>query len=960
VDHVARSRHVPSLAPRRSGSVTATVTPARYVAIVSSLTISLLGQPQIEVDGSPLEVDTRKAVALLAYLAVTGRPARRELLADLLWPEYEPGNARAALRRTLSVLRAALGGRWLSTSRETVSLAGEGLELDIDRFRRLLADERADEAVALYRGDFLEGFGLRDSAEFDHWQVGEGQALRRELGGGLEQVALERAASGDLEAAIVYARRRLELDPLAESGHRLLIRLYAWVGDRSAAIEQYRACVRALHRELGVAPLAETTELYEQVSAGRLVPPPAAAAPAPVSLQPHRPLPFVGRDRELGSLASGWRSAAPEGRLLVVVGEAGIGKTRLLDELVGQAGAEGAASVVVRAAEAEGELPYAVVLEALRQAAARPDAAREVAELPAGLVADVSRLVPELAELRPGLPPLPPTDSPGASSRFVRSVAVLLAACCAGAEPGLLVVDDAQWVDAASLEVLGYMARRLREWPICIVLAWRGDEVSSGHALRELLADARRSGIAQLVSLERLDRAAVSELARAASAESAADRLFTQTAGLPLFVVEYLADLGADGGSDVPESVAELLRARATDVSEGARQVLAAAAVLGSPFDFDTLRDTSGRSEEEIVTALEELESRGLLGEDGEGYAFAHDSMRSVVYGDTSLARRRVLHRRAAESLAARSPRERTERAAVVAEHYRLAGRDPDAAEFHRLAGERARELMALSEAISHFEAALALSHPDEAALHEAVGQALTVAGDYAGALASLEAAAALTADRAQLGRIEYELGTVRHRSGEWELAAARYEAAAAAFEADPGMLARVQADRSLNEHRRGRTEDAAALARSALHLAEQAADTAALAQAHNILGILAASLGAPAEARVELHHSLDYARALGDGNATVAALNNLALLERADGDLSRAVELTREALALCTAQGDRHREAALRNNLADLLHASGEAEEAMEELKRAVAIFAEIGGEPGEAPAEIWKLVQW
>ena len=495
--------------------------------------------------------------------------------------------------------------------------------------------------------------------------------------------------------------------------------------------------------------------------------------------------------------------------------------------------------------------------------------------------------MPEVADLRPGLPPAPPTDSPGAGSRFLSALADVLTACTAGTPPGLLVVDDAQWVDAASLEVLSFLVRRLEGRALCIVLSWRAEELPPGHPLRELLADARRSRRGLLVAPKRLGRAAVTELARAAGAVSEIDRLYAQTAGLPLFVVEYLAALGETAGGDVPEGVAELLRHRAAAASEGARQVLAAAAVLGTSFDLEAIRETSGRSDEETVAALEELEVRGLLSEDGESYAFAHDSMRSVIYADTSLARRRLLHRRAAQALAARSPSHRVERAAVIAEQYRLAGRDADAAEYHRLAGERARELLAPSEALAHFRAALALGHADEAILHEAVGELLMLMGEYGSALTSLEAAAALATDRAQLGRIEHELGAVLHRQGEWELAAARYEAAAAALEGDVGQLARIEADRSLNEHRRGRGEAATALAHRALELAERAGDTAALAQAHNILGILASSDGALGEARTELRQSLELAGALGDPGARVAALNNLALA-RANGGGSR------------------------------------------------------------------------
>ena len=146
----------------------------------------------------------------------------------------------------------------------------------------------------------------------------------------------------------------------------------------------------------------------------------------------------------------------------------------------------------------------------------------------------------------------------------------------------------------------------------------------------------------------------------------------------------------------------------------------------------------------------------------------------------------------------------------------------------------------------------------------------------------------------------------------------------------------------------------------TALELAERAGDTAALAQAHNILGILAASRGALDEARAELRRSLELAGVLDDPRARVAALNNLAFVERAEGNLPQAVRSRGRPWCSARRQGDRHREAALRNNLADLLHAVGESDEAMEELKRAVAIFAEIGADAGEAQAEIWKLVEW
>ena len=923
---------------------------------MAHLAAFLLGPPRVEVDGQPLEVDTRKATALFAYLAVTGQRASRDGLATLLWPEYEPERARAALRRTLSTLNKALDGRFLEIDRTSVRLDADGVGVDVREFRRLLAEGDVAAAVELHRGSFMAGFGLRDSVEFDDWLLLEDAQLRRELASALERLVRARAESGDLPGAIAHARRLLELDELGEHAHRLLIELYARSGDRAAAIAQYRDCVRVLHRELGVSPLEETTALYEAVAEGRVPETPPEPTHEPADGRP--PLPFTGRERELAALVAAQRAAAPDGRLAVIEGEAGIGKSRLAAELLAQAQTAGATVVALRASETEAGLAYGLALEALR--ALSQDG--RLGGLPAEPLVEAARLLPELRSGRADLGEPPPLDGPGAQSRFIAGVAEALATGLAGAEAGVLAVDDAHWADGPSLELVSYLTRRLRGRPLLILLTWRDDEVGPAHALHRLAEGAVREGAATIVKLERLDRMAVRELARAAGAESAADRVYTESDGLPLFVVEYLAALeqGEDAASIVPGGVAALLRSRAGRVSDGSAQVLVAVSVLGGPFDPALVRAVSGRREEETVSALEELCTRGLLKEEESGYAFAHEKLREVVYADASLARRRLLHRRTAEALAGRNRRDPGALAALVAEHYGLAGSDEEAADFHRLAGARARSLYANAEALGHFRSALALNHPDVAGLEEAIGDLLTLRGEYAAAIGSYEAGAALAVDASQLGRLEHKLGAVHHRRGDWELAAGHFDAASRQLGGDSAVQARLEADRSLNEHRLGHSADALDRARRALALAEDAGADDGLVQAHNIVGVLASSQGDLVEAREHLERSLSLAERLDDRGARVAALNNLAIVARAGGELDEALSLTQAALDLCVLLGDRHREAALRNNLADLLRASGQDEAAMAELKRAVAIFAEIGSDAGDAQPEIWKLVEW
>jgi DNA-binding SARP family transcriptional activator/class 3 adenylate cyclase len=261
------------------------------------VSLYLLGPPRIEREGTPVQVDTRKAIALLAYVALSREQHRRDTLVTLLWPEADQQHGRAALRRTLYVLRKALDYSVLEANRESIGLIPDGeLWLDVDQFHALLSACRQHghaasevcpsciplltDAIALHRADFMSGFTLRDSVNFDEWQFFQAEELRRALTDALQKLVAAHVAQGALDTALRYARRWLGLDRLSEDAHVRLMELYAWQGQRSAALQQYEECRRTLDSQLAVQPEPSTTALYHAILEGNAPPPPVPPQPA--------------------------------------------------------------------------------------------------------------------------------------------------------------------------------------------------------------------------------------------------------------------------------------------------------------------------------------------------------------------------------------------------------------------------------------------------------------------------------------------------------------------------------------------------------------------------------------------------------------------------------------------------------------------------------------------------------
>src|SRR5262245_33694309 len=365
--------------------------------------------------GRSVNPGARKARALLAYLALpAGRTHSRDKLASLLWGDTGDEQARQSLRQTLVALRRALPATKppiLLVDRDTLALDPAAVEVDVTLFERLAAGGSVVDlvqAVAVYEGDLLEGFRTAEEP-FEDWLRVERARLRERALDVLTRLLALQSAAGETDSAVQTAARLLALDPLRENAHRALMRLYARQGRRAEALRQYQLCVTVLQRELRAEPEPETKHLYREVLQQTGTAPAGAArettpayAPATVSADLMGPLPaitgrLIGREAEMAQLGAAWTAAARgQGQVALIVGEAGIGKSRMLGEVAAQAIRERGRVVLGRSYESEQILPFGPWVDGLRTGRVLDDEAL-LARLNPAWRAELGRLVPELA-----------------------------------------------------------------------------------------------------------------------------------------------------------------------------------------------------------------------------------------------------------------------------------------------------------------------------------------------------------------------------------------------------------------------------------------------------------------------------------------------------------------------------------------------------------------------------------
>jgi DNA-binding SARP family transcriptional activator len=870
---------------------------------MAHLSLAFLGAFQATLAGKPLTAfRSARVQGLLVYLALTNQQSHaRDVLASLFWPEKPEAVAKQNLRQSLYHLRQMLGETdpqeesYLLVTRSTVQFnSASDHSLDVAAFLTCLESAQLEQAAALYRDDLLPGFTC-DSLPFEEWLRVERERLHRLALDALFELTALSLAGADYHMAQSLAQRQLALEPWREEAHRQLMLALALRGERSAALAQYAACRVVLEQELGAEPSAETEALAAQIRDQQL------------ERKPTHPIgrrrlttPFVGRKSEHGALVRAYQQAGRVGaQVVVLLGAAGIGKTRLAQNFLDWAAAQGADILRGRAFETSGGLSYQPLTQALRQRLERENAPEDL--LSDLWLTQLTRILPELRDRYPDLPQ--PTQEESTAQQYLFEAIARLGQALAERAPLVIIIDDWHWADAASLDALHYAGLRWSEEraPILVLLTLSQEALMESPGLQTWLTRLKHDVPCLQLDLAALSGAETEQLVRALlKPEEEADGappagvekpsqltrfsrwLFEETDGQPFFLVETLKALVEEGllqpdtaseawlvdwpkldkqaletASRVWPRVREMIHAWLDRISAPAGELLTAAAVLGQEASFDRLCRIAGLEEGQALTALDELLARQLLLEAHEAssepgrdpaYSFSHHKLSEIVYAEAGAARRRMLHRRALEVLQATAAP-----AAELAHHALNAGLWVEAIQYSIAAGNEAMHLFAVRVAITHYEAAWQLA--EQKGWPEAISGA-----DRQGLFASL-------------GRA-YELAEAWPKAQETYQAMITYGRTIEAPTLECLGLNRLA---TVNINGFNDPQQAVALLERARAVAEQSGDRPGLAETEWNLSLAARMQQRTSLARQHGEQALVIARELGQPQLLARCLNSLA-----------------------------------------------------------------------------------
>jgi len=694
------------------------------------LEVALLGEQYVAGSTATNLLRSSRSIALLGFLALhADAPQPRQLLAATFWPDSTEQQARTNLRRELHHLRMLLGDdpslvieptrlmwRDWQTCRVDVRVFQRERQLAL---RALAAGdqhtmlEHGAAAVEEYRGDLLPGM-------YDDWVLAEREQLSRQCVELCDQVIAGWRDLGDLKTAVEYGRIRVRLEPLEEVGYRTLMELQADAGDRAGAISTFHKCAEMLDHELQVKPSQATETLVERLLSSDDPDMSGVRSPRHARTRLVRRARLVGRTGEFDHILESWNSAVEgRSRLLVVTGDAGVGKSRLISELAHKARTDGAVVATTRCFGMAGALALKPVADWLRH----PRIQRSLAALDEIWRVEVDRLIPGAASDTYGGKRDRPPPEPIATSRAMvdawrrhRFFEGLARGVLALGQPTLLVLDDLHWCDDETAAWLPFLLGRAAGAPLLIAATARREELAANVEVSRLLLALRSAGSLIEMALPPLGRDGVRALAGSFLERELSDEklslLVTATGGYPLYVVEAIrsaSELDRGGSLSSFADLSSVLRSRLEAASPHAREVAGLASAVGRDFTLDLLAEASDVNIDVVVRSVDELWRQGIFREQPSGYDFSHDLVRDAAYASVSPPQRWLLHRRIAQSLQILHGEREDDVAAQLAEQYDRGGRPDRARRYYRRAAQLAAAVFANSEAVRCFRRCLEL-----------------------------------------------------------------------------------------------------------------------------------------------------------------------------------------------------------------------------------------------------------
>lgn len=950
-----------------------------------TLRIRLLGPFEILRDGQPLtnsdwhSQQTRTICKIL--LARRGEVVNSDQIVDHLWPADDPDSARRRLHVRISQLRRALGPG--KTCLQTVNggylfQPDETCWLDVAEFHNRISEGvryqeagRQPEAIRafeqarqLYRGDFLAEDLYAD------WTYAAREHYRELFLTLLTELAESYAQQGRYRLALARAREAQARDPLRESITVRLMLYHYYAGERPQALRAFERCRQALAAELAVEPLESTRQLAEQIRAGTLwasaeaprYPPPIYEGrlfEVPYALSE---MPLVGREREYAWLVAQLQD--PTRRVILLEGEAGIGKSCLAEAFTGYAASQGTRLLRAHLTPAE-RAPLAPLAAALRPLLAEP----ALASLKPASRAALAALFPEIREREEALPPLPVLPPEAERQRLYQAVAEFAAANAD--PPTLLWVDDAHRLSAAAFELL---ARLTDSWQL--FLSFRSEETPSGHPLRRLLGSAA-------LQLEPLSPAAVQALIDQLAGQEMPDlaaQISAHSGGQPLFVIALLqhlfetgqlyVDVNGNWGQtgeltlSLPPSMRSAIETRLQRLARGPRRIFDLIAVLGGEFDFGLLQAACGEPEEFLLAAVDELIAVSLLTEPRQQgrpeFAVTHERYTEVAYATLPNVRRKQLHRQAAQALESHHAGNLIACYPALAGHYDEAANFERAAHFAMLAGEQAAAQFDNATAQHYLTRALELTPASDPASRARLLLAREKIHDLQGGRASQEAdLTALEALAPQLSPRSQAEVALRRAAFEWIMGR---DAAAETALAETVRLAQAANAHDLESRAyllTGRAAQDQSLAQKNLaqarQLAQQTGQRALEGEIVRALGNSCFWQGRYAESQSHFEAALAVHLEVGDLRGELSALNNLGMVLQLLGQLETASQFYAQALTASRKIGDQLAEGVLLTNLGNLRLLLGDFEQAQTMLAQALEIRQQIGNDEGAAMVLKW-----